>query len=229
MCPFLNGHHTGAHQSGSAWPPLGVRPEDSKADLEDRLQGEGCRGARGSKAWGRAGLGCWARKAARSWGKWGDEGRVTGEGAAWVTRGSPQPGPCAILLSEACSGAALIPPLALPPPPCVPGSGDPASQLSVPFSCALSNVKKVSLELGGKSPLIIFADCDLRKAVQMVRAMEGGGRGSGSTGRCTGILDRRGGRKRPWGQGVACTLQDRPPRSFTTAGITAVSFKDGET
>ena len=40
----------------------------------------------------------------------------------------------------------------------------------VPFSCALSNVKKVSLELGGKSPLIIFADCDLSKAVQMVRA-----------------------------------------------------------
>uniref|UniRef100_A0A671EJZ5 10-formyltetrahydrofolate dehydrogenase n=1 Tax=Rhinolophus ferrumequinum TaxID=59479 RepID=A0A671EJZ5_RHIFE len=35
-------------------------------------------------------------------------------------------------------------------------------------SCALSNVKKVSLELGGKSPLIIFADCDLSKAVQMV-------------------------------------------------------------
>uniref|UniRef100_A0A8C0CXL4 formyltetrahydrofolate dehydrogenase n=1 Tax=Balaenoptera musculus TaxID=9771 RepID=A0A8C0CXL4_BALMU len=34
-------------------------------------------------------------------------------------------------------------------------------------SCAVSNVKKVSLELGGKSPLIIFADCDLRKAVQM--------------------------------------------------------------
>ncbi|GAB1291069.1 Cytosolic 10-formyltetrahydrofolate dehydrogenase [Apodemus speciosus] len=33
--------------------------------------------------------------------------------------------------------------------------------------CALSNVKKVSLELGGKSPLIIFADCDLNKAVQM--------------------------------------------------------------
>ncbi|KAG3295179.1 aldehyde dehydrogenase 1 family member L1 [Ictidomys tridecemlineatus] len=34
-------------------------------------------------------------------------------------------------------------------------------------SCALSNVKKVSLELGGKSPLIVFADCDLSKAVQM--------------------------------------------------------------
>lgn len=39
----------------------------------------------------------------------------------------------------------------------------------VPFSCAISNVKKVSLELGGKSPLIIFADCDLNKAVQMVK------------------------------------------------------------
>ena len=34
-------------------------------------------------------------------------------------------------------------------------------------SCALSNVKKVSLELGGKSPLIIFSDCDLEKAVRM--------------------------------------------------------------
>jgi hypothetical protein len=37
-------------------------------------------------------------------------------------------------------------------------------------------VKKVSLELGGKSPLIIFADCDLSKAVQMVRAGPGLGR-----------------------------------------------------
>ncbi|XP_076870245.1 cytosolic 10-formyltetrahydrofolate dehydrogenase [Brachyhypopomus gauderio] len=34
-------------------------------------------------------------------------------------------------------------------------------------SCAISNVKKVSLELGGKSPLIIFQDCDLDKAVRM--------------------------------------------------------------
>ncbi|XP_018422744.1 PREDICTED: cytosolic 10-formyltetrahydrofolate dehydrogenase-like, partial [Nanorana parkeri] len=34
-------------------------------------------------------------------------------------------------------------------------------------SCAASNVKKVSLELGGKSPLIIFSDCDLDKAVRM--------------------------------------------------------------
>ena len=35
-------------------------------------------------------------------------------------------------------------------------------------SCANSNLKKCSLELGGKSPLIIFADCDLGKAVRMV-------------------------------------------------------------
>lgn len=48
------------------------------------------------------------------------------------------------------------------------GAGRP--QPRVPSSCALSNVKKVSLELGGKSPLIIFADCDLNKAVQMVSA-----------------------------------------------------------
>merc|ERR1719204_1655063 len=34
-------------------------------------------------------------------------------------------------------------------------------------SAAVSNVKKVSLELGGKSPLIIFADADLEKAVRM--------------------------------------------------------------
>lgn len=34
-------------------------------------------------------------------------------------------------------------------------------------SCALSNLKKVSLELGGKSPLIIFNDCDMDKAVRM--------------------------------------------------------------
>lgn len=33
-------------------------------------------------------------------------------------------------------------------------------------SCAESNMKKVSLELGGKSPLVIFADCDLDKAVR---------------------------------------------------------------
>ncbi|KAH8418862.1 hypothetical protein KR222_005902, partial [Zaprionus bogoriensis] len=33
-------------------------------------------------------------------------------------------------------------------------------------SCAEVNIKKVSLELGGKSPLVIFADCDLDKAVK---------------------------------------------------------------
>lgn len=30
-------------------------------------------------------------------------------------------------------------------------------------------MKKVSLELGGKSPLIIFADADMDKAVRLVR------------------------------------------------------------
>ena len=35
-------------------------------------------------------------------------------------------------------------------------------------SCAESNLKKCSLELGGKSPFIIFADCDFEKAVRMV-------------------------------------------------------------
>ncbi|XP_043223831.1 cytosolic 10-formyltetrahydrofolate dehydrogenase-like isoform X1 [Amphibalanus amphitrite] len=34
-------------------------------------------------------------------------------------------------------------------------------------SCAESNLKKASLELGGKSPLVIFADCDMDKAVRM--------------------------------------------------------------
>lgn len=33
-------------------------------------------------------------------------------------------------------------------------------------SCARSNIKKVSLELGGKSPLIVFADADLDRAVK---------------------------------------------------------------
>jgi len=33
-------------------------------------------------------------------------------------------------------------------------------------SCAVSNLKKCSLELGGKSPLILFSDCDMEKAVK---------------------------------------------------------------
>lgn len=33
-------------------------------------------------------------------------------------------------------------------------------------SAAVSNIKKVSLELGGKSPLVIFSDCDMDKAVR---------------------------------------------------------------
>lgn len=33
-------------------------------------------------------------------------------------------------------------------------------------SCAESNIKRVSLELGGKSPLIIFSDADLDRAVR---------------------------------------------------------------
>lgn len=37
-------------------------------------------------------------------------------------------------------------------------------------SCATSNIKKCSLELGGKSPLIIFADSDLDKAIRNVRS-----------------------------------------------------------
>lgn len=35
-------------------------------------------------------------------------------------------------------------------------------------AAAESNLKKVSLELGGKSPLVIFDDCDLEKSVRMV-------------------------------------------------------------
>ena len=35
-------------------------------------------------------------------------------------------------------------------------------------SCAVSNLKKCSLELGGKSPLIIFHDCDMDRAVRQV-------------------------------------------------------------
>lgn len=40
------------------------------------------------------------------------------------------------------------------------------------FSSAATNLKKVSLELGGKSPLIIFNDCELDKAVKMVTSLK---------------------------------------------------------
>ena len=45
------------------------------------------------------------------------------------------------------------------------------SNLFVLISAAVSNIKKVSLELGGKSPLIIFGDCDMDKAVRQVRVL----------------------------------------------------------
>lgn len=38
-------------------------------------------------------------------------------------------------------------------------------------TCSGPHLKRVSLELGGKSPLIIFADCDLDKAVRNVSWM----------------------------------------------------------
>ncbi|CAI8056591.1 Cytosolic 10-formyltetrahydrofolate dehydrogenase [Geodia barretti] len=46
-------------------------------------------------------------------------------------------------------------------------TGSTAVGKTVMKSAAESNVKKVSLELGGKSPLIIFNDCDLDKAVRL--------------------------------------------------------------
>ena len=35
----------------------------------------------------------------------------------------------------------------------------------------MSNLKKVGLELGGKSPLIIFDDCDMERAVRYVSSL----------------------------------------------------------
>ena len=39
-------------------------------------------------------------------------------------------------------------------------------------ACADSNLKKTSLELGGKSPFIIFSDCDIDRAVRLVSCDE---------------------------------------------------------
>merc|ERR1712198_650738 len=47
------------------------------------------------------------------------------------------------------------------------GTGSTEVGKQIMHSAAVSNVKKVSLELGGKSPLIIFSDADLEKAVRM--------------------------------------------------------------
>lgn len=44
-----------------------------------------------------------------------------------------------------------------------------AVAVALACSCACSNAKVCSLELGGKSPLIIFNDCEFEKAVRLVR------------------------------------------------------------
>ncbi|VDK81224.1 unnamed protein product [Gongylonema pulchrum] len=46
------------------------------------------------------------------------------------------------------------------------GSTNVGKQVMSRLKGAVSNVKKVSLELGGKSPLIIFADTDMDRAVK---------------------------------------------------------------
>jgi len=47
-------------------------------------------------------------------------------------------------------------------------TGSTATGHAIMKASAESNLKKVSLELGGKSPLIILDDCDLDKSVRMV-------------------------------------------------------------
>lgn len=103
-----------------------------------------------------------------------------------------------------------------------PGSWGPGHQHSVLFSCALSNVKKVSLELGGKSPLIIFSDCDLSRAVQMVRAAGDGG-GVHAQSAWTRQEEGRGLGHKEW-----LVPRATPPRRFHNCLVTDVSFKDPE-
>ena len=62
------------------------------------------------------------------------------------------------------SSLALPPALALPSlpySPCLPYPYSPCRKVMV--AAAQSNLKRVSLELGGKSPLVVMADCDLEK------------------------------------------------------------------
>lgn len=47
-------------------------------------------------------------------------------------------------------------------------TGSTATGHAIMKASSESNLKKVSLELGGKSPLVIFDDCDLEKSVRMV-------------------------------------------------------------
>lgn len=44
-------------------------------------------------------------------------------------------------------------------------TGSVATGKKILAASAMSNLKKVTLELGGKSPAIIFADADIQKAV----------------------------------------------------------------
>nr|XP_008542500.1 PREDICTED: cytosolic 10-formyltetrahydrofolate dehydrogenase [Equus przewalskii] len=127
--------------------------------------GGGGAGGRGRGAGLRGGGRKEAQRAARRGEQGGTVGRAWGWGKARpaLARGSFPPSACSFKESMLWS-CPWLPHLE---PPVPPSPMDPAPPTSVPSSCALSNVKKVSLELGGKSPLIIFADCDLSKAVQM--------------------------------------------------------------
>uniref|UniRef100_A0A060T678 Aldehyde dehydrogenase 5, mitochondrial n=1 Tax=Blastobotrys adeninivorans TaxID=409370 RepID=A0A060T678_BLAAD len=49
-------------------------------------------------------------------------------------------------------------------------TGSTATGRHIMRSAAMSNLKKVTLELGGKSPNIVFEDADLEKAVELVNA-----------------------------------------------------------
>lgn len=44
---------------------------------------------------------------------------------------------------------------------------------SILMAAGLSNLKRVTLELGGKSPLIIYDDCDMDQAIEVSSVREG--------------------------------------------------------